>query len=132
VAFICPARAASMTHAAIQPRTFVYHFTHGIDTPLAARFGAFHGLELAFVFNNFDMVQPTPEEADLSNAMLTYWTNFATAGDPNGRGLPTWPAYTVNGDMHIVFDTPISTGSQLRKEHCDFWFQALRGGRLAR
>ena len=23
----------------------------------------------------------------------TYWVNFATQGDPNGAGLPTWPAY---------------------------------------
>jgi carboxylesterase type B len=25
--------------------------------------------------------------------MMAYWVNFATAGDPNGEGLPQWPAF---------------------------------------
>ena len=26
--------------------------------------------------------------------MGTYWTNFAKYGNPNGEGVPEWPAFT--------------------------------------
>ena len=29
--------------------------------------------------------------------MVTYWTNFAKYGDPNGKGVPNWPAFS---DQH--------------------------------
>jgi para-nitrobenzyl esterase len=129
LAFICPARAASLVLASYQPRTFVYHFTHSVNTPSFVRdLGAFHGLELAFVFNNFGLIRPTPEEVSLSETMLTYWTDFARNEDPNSSGLPLWPAYTLDGDMHLNLDVPISPGSALRKEYCDFWFQLFGRG----
>ena len=31
--------------------------------------------------------------------MLTYWSNFAKTGNPNGEGLPTWDEYTSNGQV---------------------------------
>ncbi len=36
-------------------------------------------------------------DLDLSEAMGTYWTNFAKYGDPNGEGLPVWPAFSDDG-----------------------------------
>jgi para-nitrobenzyl esterase len=37
---------------------------------------------------------PTPADEAMSDLMRTYWTNFAKSGDPNGAGLPTWPAFS--------------------------------------
>jgi para-nitrobenzyl esterase len=30
-----------------------------------------------------------PEDRKLSEEMMSYWTNFAKTGDPNGPGLPS-------------------------------------------
>ena len=38
-------------------------------------------------------------DLELSETMLSYWSNFAKTGDPNGESLPTWTPYTFNGDQ---------------------------------
>ena len=34
----------------------------------------------------------------------SYYVNFATTGDPNGKGLPPWPAFTDKNQQVMVFD----------------------------
>ena len=31
--------------------------------------------------------------------MSAYWANFVKFGDPNGKGLPTWPAFTATDGL---------------------------------
>jgi para-nitrobenzyl esterase len=87
--------------------TFLYRFAH---TPPGGE-GAAHGTEMAYVFAN-----PGPNAAwtdadkKLSDTMAAYWTNFAKTGDPNGQGLPQWPAF-ARREQALLIGNDISAGT---------------------
>jgi len=80
-------------------KVFLYYFDQHPDYPKdSPRFGygSPHGQEVAYVFMNLDASNPQTTKSDLeiSEAMGTYWTNFAKYGDPNGTGVPKWSTFS--------------------------------------
>lgn len=77
--------------------------------------GAFHAAEIPFVFDSHEEVLGlTEDDAALTDAMMTYWTNFAKTGNPNGGGTgayPTWPQHSGENWMHFSANTGNPTAS---------------------
>lgn len=80
---------------------YAYRFTGARAPPVsgggpASSSGAPHGDELAFAYGNLDNIglagKRSPAELALSRVMEGYFANFIKTGNPNGSGLPPWPA----------------------------------------
>ncbi|MGO8756523.1 MAG: carboxylesterase family protein [Terracidiphilus sp.] len=97
-------------------KVFYYYFDQHPDYPAGspqAGLGAPHGREVAYVFEHLNELrgeQPTNADRAISDAMATYWTNFAKRGDPNGKGLPTWPAFSDSNSQLMYFAGTPHTG----------------------
>jgi para-nitrobenzyl esterase len=65
-----------------------------------------------YVFKHLDASNPQTTKTDLeiSEAMATYWTNFAKRGNPNSEGVPVWPAFSDANPMVMYFGQTPHTG----------------------
>src|SRR5262249_40247672 len=99
---------------------YVYYYDH--RTPGSPN-GATHAAELGYVFRNLGLQQgagaPRPEDTAMSELVSSYWTNFAKTGDPNGPGLPKWPAFTEALQQAMIFDAHSSARTLPNREELD-------------
>jgi para-nitrobenzyl esterase len=115
-------------------KAYVYYFDH--RTPLSPN-GANHGAEIGYVFRTLDVPsgplgfigKPRPEDLAMSELLSSYWTNFAKTGDPNGAGLPAWPAFTPAAQNAMLFDAksgarPVPNMTQIKA--FDAYYASLR------
>jgi para-nitrobenzyl esterase len=77
-----------------------------------AGWGASHYAELWYVFDHLDQSPWNWTAADrrVAKEMSSYWVNFARSGDPNGPGLPPWPAFTNAESKVQDLGDPITVG----------------------
>ncbi len=72
--------------------------------------GSNHAGELPYFYGNLDRTPSNYDDSDraLSASMFSYYANFVKTGDPNGTGLPNWPA------AQEAPDQVLELGSQIR------------------
>lgn len=90
-------------------KAWFFYFSHG--APGRPWFGAFHGSQSAYALANLGKWNRPFQDWDrtLSNSMNAYWINFAATGDPNGKGLPDWPAFRPTKTQVIGFGDQVKT-----------------------
>jgi para-nitrobenzyl esterase len=129
--FACPGRRVAQGASQYVP-AFAYEFNDRNAPnlfnlpPTNFPYGAYHATELPYLFDSttFGGHAPfTPQQEQLSAAMIKYWTQFARSGSPNGAGVPQWPAYTAANDTYQSLEPPApkpETGFAA-DHHCAFW-----------
>jgi len=88
-------------------KAFAYEFARPLPTDGRENVlkDAFHSSDLWYVFKSLKHCwRPmTAGDWQLSEVMLTAWTNFAKYGDPNGKNSGKWIPYTKENPKFMVF-----------------------------
>jgi para-nitrobenzyl esterase len=129
--FSCPARLADQSLSQYVT-TYAYEFNDENAPPeigfsnLSFPLGAYHDSEQQYLMNVSLFSLPpsfTPDQQQLSQTMMTYWTNFAKTGDPNSAGVPSWSPYSSAADQFqsLIPPDPKAESSFAANHLCTFW-----------
>ncbi|MBN2772841.1 MAG: carboxylesterase family protein [Prolixibacteraceae bacterium] len=108
--------ATLQTKTGISP-VYAYYFNQSQPasavTMLVKSQDAYHGSDCVYVFDHLDQdpnFKYSDDDKNLSKAMVDYWVNFARYGNPNGEGLPQWPAFNTENQKVMIFNSNYSSG----------------------
>jgi para-nitrobenzyl esterase len=133
--FSCPARNVDQALSKLVP-TYAYEFNDENAPPAQSAFaglltfplGAYHSSELQYLFPGIDVFGlPTTlssQQMQLSDAMVSYWTQFAKKGNPNSSGEPLWSPYSASTDefQSLIPPAPAVESNFDRSHQCStFW-----------
>jgi len=119
---------ANVQRAKNKAKVYLYRFTRRMPaTDAFKKYGAFHTGEVGYAFNNLNFLNRPFEPVDqqLADQVSSYWVNFAKTGNPNGEGLPLWPAYNATGSQVMILGEKTGATSLPDKAALDFMVKEM-------
>jgi para-nitrobenzyl esterase len=101
----------------------------GAATPAPPAKGAVHSAEIEYALGNLPTNKVfawAPEDYKLSEVMQGYFANFIKSGNPNGAGLPTWPAASQQGGQVLRLDVTTKAEPDQTRARYQFLEQAAK------
>lgn len=111
------------TRTATAP-AYLYFFTHVPPDAGLERFGAYHGAEIMYAFDNLGAdgdADYGPADLRLRDEVSGYWVDFVIDGDPNGGGRPPWSTVEESPDHVMELGATTAMVPRPRPEAIDYW-----------
>ena len=126
---LCPSQALAERQTGLHGNGWAYYFSRVRDGEAGRRVRAYHGAELPYVFGTHEPWMTTADtDWRLSDSVMAYWINLASNGDPNGEGLPDWPAFTGPSGRVIEFGNEVSVGEPQEAVLCGVFRESVAIG----
>ncbi|AMR29184.1 carboxylesterase [Hymenobacter psoromatis] len=95
----------------------------GAATPASPAKGAVHSAEIEYALGNLPTNKVfawTPDDYQVSKTMQGYFANFIKTGNPNGAGLPPWPADSQQNGQVMRLDVTTQAGPDQTRARYQF------------
>lgn len=149
--YSCDAIETAKKHAMMELPVYVYFLTQIPFNSVFEYYGrgpgwfkAGHVEDIQYVFGTgfiTELLEAQPaslEDKELSVDVITFWTNFASSGnpsrrntsDPLGSGKWAWPKFEMSGPEYKEIATGLPLGRTLRADECNLWTNFLEELRI--
>ena len=121
---VCPTRRRARALVANQAApVYRYEFRQGLAAPEAQATGAYHVLDLLYLFQHMDNQDfaATADDQAVADLMGRRWGAFAAQADPNDGSLPTWEEYDQTNEKYLAIQPMAAIETHLRDTQCNFW-----------
>lgn len=125
---VCSTLDVARRYAQKGRKTYAYNFNRvpPLDFVSFLELGAFHGLELGYVFGSAG--SPSVLDLRLATHVQNYWTSFAAKAKPKSEFGAKWPKFKERTWKMVRLDVPTAPMAGWRKAECDFWTLAYETG----